>query len=137
VRHLHAGIRSHRLQRTDLIGDQQLELLRIHVDAATAEAPDVVEARMRADAHPVVLRLMHDPVHHIRVARVEPAGDARGIDDLENLGVVADLVGAEPLAHVGVEIESLGHGLSPEKRGLQAPPPLIMVNLTKISKTIP
>ena len=52
---------------------------------------------------------VHHALHRDRVAGVEPAGDARRANDLEQPGVVADVVCAKTLAHIGVEIDCLGH----------------------------
>ena len=74
-----------------------------------AEAQKIVEAGMRADAHAFLLGALHDVTHGQRIARVETTGNARGTDDLEDRVVVADLVGAEPLAHICIEIYRYRH----------------------------
>jgi hypothetical protein len=47
--------------------------------------------------------------HGVRVARVEAAGDTRGLDDVQQRIVIADLEHSEALAHVGVQIDLIGH----------------------------
>ena len=53
-----------------------------------------------------------DALHRYRVAGVEPAGDARRANDLEQPGIVADVVRTKPLAHIGVEIDRFRHAPS-------------------------
>jgi hypothetical protein len=48
-------------------------------------------------------------VHGIGIARVEAASDARGLDDVEQRIVVADLKDAEALAHIGIQIDLVRH----------------------------
>ena len=110
VGHLEAGVAGHRLQGADLVGDHVLEVGGLHLDAAPAEAPQIVEAGMHADADPFLLGQHAQPVHRIGIAGVESAGDARRFDDLHHLGVVADVVGAPALGNVRVEVDHLGHG---------------------------
>jgi KipI family sensor histidine kinase inhibitor len=43
---------------------------------------------------------------------MEPAGDARRPDDLEQPGIVADVIRPKTLAHIGVEIDLFGHAAS-------------------------
>ncbi len=63
------------------------------------------------------------PVHGPGVAGVKPAGDIGGADDFQDAGIVADVVGAESLGHVGVQIDldrhgsSLGGGAGKERQG--------------------
>src|SRR5262249_41247014 len=83
---------------------------RAHVDAPPAEAPQVVESGVRADAHAFFLGAADDPAHRHGITGVEAAGDARGSNDLQDRVVVADRVGAEALAHVCVEIDHSCHG---------------------------
>ena len=111
VRHLQAGVGRHGLQRADLVGDHVLEVLRLHLDAAAAEAPQIVEARMHADADAQLLGQHAQPVHGVGVAGVEAAGHAGRLDDLHQVGVVADVVGAPALGDIGVEIDRRGHRL--------------------------
>jgi hypothetical protein len=112
MRHLGAGIAGHRLQRADLVGDHVFELARVHVDAAPPEAPQIVEPGMRADADPLGRGLGDEPLHHDRVAGMEAAGDARGTNDLEQPRIVADVIRTKALAHIGIEIDFLGHATS-------------------------
>jgi hypothetical protein len=48
---------------------------------------------------------------------VEPAGDARRANDLEQPRIVADVVGAKTLAHIGIEIDCFAHAYSFAKLG--------------------
>ena len=54
----------------------------------------------------------HQPLHRDRVAGMEPAGDARRANDLEQSGIVANVVRAKTLAHIGVQIDCFGHAAS-------------------------
>src|SRR3712207_9441346 len=65
------GIGRDRLQGADLIGGEVLEVVGAHVDAPAPEAPQVVEAGMRADAHALLGRPLHHAVHDTGVARSE------------------------------------------------------------------
>src|SRR5258708_3888909 len=106
------GVASHRLERADLVGDHVFELARVHVDAAPSEPPQIVEPGMRADADAVGDGLGHQPLHRDRVAGVEPAGDARRANDLEQPRIVTDVVSAKTLAHIGIEIDCFAHASS-------------------------
>src|SRR6266481_5625918 len=64
---------------------------------------------MRADADTLGNGLGDHPLHRRRVAGVEPAGNACRANDLEQRHIIADVVGAKALAHIGVEIDHLGH----------------------------
>src|SRR6266404_8951214 len=106
------GVASHRLERPDLVGDHVFELARVHVDAPPSEPPQIVEPRMGAGADARGDGLGDHPLHGNRVAGVEAAGDARRADDLEQAGVVTDVVRAKALAHIGVEIDRSCHASS-------------------------
>src|SRR5271166_5553998 len=69
---------------------------------------------MGTDADPFGHSLGNDTLHRDRVAGVEPAGDARRADDFEQPGIVADVVCAKALAHIGVEIDRVCHMPSSE-----------------------
>src|ERR1700681_4791523 len=104
-----AGVGRHALQRADLVGDHVFEVARAHIDATTSEAPEVVEPGMNSDADTLFLRARHQVMHRIGIARMEPAGDAGGGDDVEKRIVVADLKYTETLAHIGVQVDLIGH----------------------------
>jgi hypothetical protein len=110
VRHLRTEARGDAVERPDLVRNHVLEVLRAHLDLPSAETPEVVEARVRADRDAVRLRHLHGVRHHGRIAAVEAAGDARRVDYLHDRFVVADLEAAEALAHVGVDVDR-GHAL--------------------------
>ncbi len=76
VRDLVAGIGGERLERADLVSDHVLQVVCTNLDAPPPEAPEIVVARMAADADALFLGLLHDIVHRHRVACMEPAGDA-------------------------------------------------------------
>src|SRR5262249_47291366 len=104
-----------RLQRADLIEDEAADLLgRVTDDLPAAEAPEIEEARMRADGDAARLGERDRPMHHLRIAAMEAASDIRRRDDLQHRRIVADRVGAEALAHIGVEIDRHAHGSLPE-----------------------
>src|SRR5207237_551016 len=88
---------------------QGLELGRGQINASSSEPPQVVKARMGADTDPLGDRLGDEALHRDRVAGMEAAGDARRANDLEQAGVVADVVRAKALAHIGVEIDRCCH----------------------------
>ena len=83
--------------------------LRPHVDAPPPEAPKVVETGMGANADALGFRLLHHAPHDGRIARMKTAGDIGGFYDVENGGVVADVVSAETFRHIGVEIDHERH----------------------------
>src|SRR5262245_10708541 len=109
MRDLLADIGRKRVQRPDLIRDHALEIVGAHVDAAATESPEIIETRMRADTHALLLRAFHHSAHGDRIAGVKAAGDTGGTNDLQDRIVVADRIGAEPLAHVRVQIDNTGH----------------------------
>ncbi len=51
----------------------------------------------------------HQLVHGVGVAGMEAAGDTGRADHGHQIGIVADVVGAEAFADVGVEIDLHGH----------------------------
>src|SRR5246127_1454314 len=69
---------------------------------------------MGADAHPLGNGLGYHTLHRDRVTGVEPAGDACRADDFEQAGIVADLICAKALTHIGVEIDRVCHAPSSE-----------------------
>ena len=73
--------------------------------ARRAEAPKVVEARMRAKANAKLLRAHRKPVHDGCVTRVKAASHVGRGHDAQKLFVVPHFVGAEALAHIRVEID--------------------------------
>ena len=109
VADLGPGISGHALERADLVGDHVFQVAWVHVDAPAPEAPEIVERRMGADADAPLFRPRHHVVHGVGVARMEAAGDARGLDDVQQRVIVADLEHPEALAHVGVQIDLIGH----------------------------
>ncbi len=93
-----------RRQRADLIEDQVLGVLRGDADLAPAEPGQIRKPGMRADRHPRVARQPHGPPHHRRIPAVKPARDVRRRDAGHHLGVGADAVRAERLAHIAIQI---------------------------------
>jgi hypothetical protein len=95
-----------RRERADLVDDLLLDVRRpLAEDRPPAEPPEIEEARMGAGADARRGGGGERPRHHQRVAGVEAAGDVGRRHDLEHRLVVADLVDAEALAHVTVEID--------------------------------
>src|SRR5688572_12241367 len=115
VRHLLADVGSHPAERADLVGDDVFEMLRVHVDAAAAETPEIVESGMRADADPLLFRALDDATHRDGISGVKTARDARRANDFQNGVVVADVIGAVSLAHVRVQVHRYRHD-SPVRR---------------------
>jgi hypothetical protein len=76
-----------------------------------------VEARVRADTDAFLGGPFHHPVHDVGVRRVEAAGDARGTYNFEYGLVVANVVNAEALAEVGIEVDTVGRHGSGSCRG--------------------
>ncbi|MNN21984.1 hypothetical protein D3C81_1353250 [compost metagenome] len=60
---------------------------------------------MGADAHPFFLGAPYHAAHGERVTRMEAASDIGGTDDFQDGVVIADVVGAEALAHVRVQVD--------------------------------
>ena len=104
-----ADIGSHAVEGADLVGDHVLQIIRAHVDLAAAKAPQVIESGMGADAAALFLGALDHPAHGVGVAGMEAAGDARRADDLQDAVVVADVIGAEALAHVCVHVHRDAH----------------------------
>ena len=98
-------------RRGDLIADAVLQAFQRHLDAAAAEADQVGEARMGADRHAAVDRQRHGAGHHVRIAGMEAAGDAGRGDQTQKLRIGAHLPGTEAFAHVGVQVDAVGHGI--------------------------
>ena len=61
---------------------------------------------MRTHRHTVRLRELDRGAQHRRIAAVKSGGDVRRGDRLHQSGVVTDRVGAERLAHVGVDVDA-------------------------------
>src|SRR4051812_1616160 len=101
----HALRRDERLQRADLIDDEVVRLLRRELHRPATETDEVGQAWMRADGHPSFGGQSHCPPHRSGITGVKAAGDARGADVLEYLSVVANLVRAETLADVAIEVD--------------------------------
>ena len=56
---------------------------------------------------------LNGPVHHQRVARMPSASDVGRGDVADDLGIHAQVIGAETLPHVAVKVD-LFHDVSPE-----------------------
>ena len=99
-------------ERADLVDDHGGELVRgLAADPPPAEAVEVEVPGMGADGDAVAAGERHRARHDHRVAGVEPAGDARGGDDLEELLVVPHPPGAEALTEIAVHVDARGHPL--------------------------
>ena len=100
-----AGQRRQGGRRADLVGDEALDLAgRIGQHAAT-EAPEVGEAGVGAHRHAARLGEAEGLGHDFGVAGVQAAGDVGRGDHAEQGGVVADAIGAETFAEIGIEID--------------------------------
>ena len=109
MRHLHARIRSQGLKGANLIGNHVFKIVGTHVDAPTAEAPEVVEAGMRTNTDAGALCIGNNLTHGQRITCMETAGDIGRTDDLQDPVVVANIISAEALRHVCVEVDLDGH----------------------------
>ena len=69
-----------------------------------SEALKIGKARMCADADAARLRRAHGRVHHVRIARMQAAGDIGRGHHLHQRGVIADAPAAIALPQIGVEI---------------------------------
>jgi len=96
-----------RLNRTRLVHDEVVHLLRRDLHHAATKALQVRQRRMRADRDAVVEREAHRFPDRRGIAAVEAAGDVRRADVRHDLGVGAHLPGAVALAHVAVDVDSL------------------------------
>src|SRR5439155_5019178 len=76
---------------------------------AATKPPEIVEARMDADRHAILLGFSDDPAHDQRVAGMKTAGDIGRADDFQDPRIVADVIGAEPLSHVCIQIHLDGY----------------------------
>ena len=102
--------RRHAGDRGDLIEHEVFGFLRRHVHVAASEADEIRKTRVRANRHAVRLGRTNRGPEHGGVAGVEPGGDIRRGDGLQQAGVVtesvlADRVGAERFADVRVEVD--------------------------------
>ena len=88
-----------------LVEDVRLDLVGLRRDRTASEPAQVPVAGMRAHGHPAADGQGDRAVHHARVAAVEAAGDVGGRDEGEHAGVVAERVGSEALAQVGVQVD--------------------------------
>ena len=93
----------------DLVGQVGLHLVRRKFHVPPSEPDKVRVAGVGADGDAVRLGQRHRVAHPGRVAGVEPAGDVRRADVLDDLLVEAHLVHPEALAHVAVQIDLGGH----------------------------
>ena len=92
--------------RGDLVEHEVFGFLRRDVQLAPAEADEIGKPRMRADRDAVRLREPNRVAQHRRIAGVKSRGDVGRGDRAEQAGVVADGVGAERLAGVGVDVDA-------------------------------
>src|SRR5438552_9367477 len=95
------------LDRSSLVDDQVVHLLRLDLHDAPAEAQQVGKRRMGADRDAALYGERDGLADGGRIAAVEAAGDVRRADERHDAGVVAHLPGAVAFAHVAVEIDAL------------------------------
>mgnify|MGYP000117194123 CR=1 FL=1 len=100
----------HGLRCTKLVAHDIAEGFMTQIDPPTAKALQVGKAGMRADPDLARHSPRHRSGHHIRIARVEAAGDIDGTDHVQQRRIVAHGPGPEALAHVRVEIDRFPHG---------------------------
>jgi len=107
----HALRRRHARDRRDLIQDEILSFAWRDVQVAASEADEIREPRMRADGDAVLFGQPDRVAQHRGIAAVETGSNVRRRDRRHQSRVVADGVGAERLAHIGVEVDSQGRRL--------------------------
>jgi len=96
-----------REDRADLIDDVGLDLLRARLHLAAAETPEIVVAWMGAHGDVMPGGEADGAIDDPRVAGVEPASHVRRAHELEeSLFIGADVVDAEALPHVAVDVDS-------------------------------
>jgi hypothetical protein len=88
----------------NLIENKVLGLARCHGHLAAAEPCEIGESRVGADRHAAIPGQPDGRAQNGGVAAVESCGNARRGDRLQQIRIVADGIGAERLADVGVEI---------------------------------
>src|SRR5262249_14424 len=71
---------------------------------------------MRADRDAVLDRQLDRFAHDVRIAPMEPAGDVGRGEVRHDLLVHSELPATVALAHVGIEVDELGHGETPYPR---------------------
>ena len=98
--------RSHTGDRRDLIENEIFRFARRDLHRAASEADEVRDTRVRADRDAALPGQTNRLAQHARIAGVKTCRDVRRGDRLHQPGIVADGVGAERLAHVGVEVDS-------------------------------
>ena len=92
-----------------LVDQVGLDLIRARPEGTPAEADEVGEARVGADAHSTLTAHGDRAVHDARVTGVETAGDIGRGEDLEQFFVLTHRVGTEALTDVGDEIDDPSH----------------------------
>ena len=106
------------LDRAGLVDDVVLDLLGADGHPPPAEADQVGERDMCADADAVLERERDGLPHHVRIAAVESAGDVRRRQERHQRLVVAERPATVRLAHVRVQIHPRRH--RPSSRGRAA-----------------
>lgn len=101
----------------DLVENEVLEFRCRDRHVAAAETREVRESRVCANRNARVARQAHRTPQHRRVARVEPGRDADGGHAPHQRGIVADRVGAERLADVGIQVDAHGGLPSVQTKG--------------------
>src|SRR5437867_5376685 len=96
-----------RLDRSRLVDDQVVHLLRLDLHDAPAEALQVGKRRMGADRDAALYGERDGLADGGRVAAVKAAGDIRGGDVGHHGRILAHFPGAVALAHVAVQIDRL------------------------------
>jgi hypothetical protein len=94
----------HRCECTDLIHDQILDLTRRCAHIASPESDEVLKTGMSAYCHPVLTRESDCLPHHSWIAGMEPTGDIGGRNGRHQSRILAEFIGPERFAHIGVKV---------------------------------
>ncbi len=102
----HAFAPRHSGNGRNLVEDQVFGFARREAHLAPPETGQILKARVRPDGDAVRVREADRLPEDARIAGVEPRGDARRGHRREQSLIVADSVGAEGFADVGVQIDA-------------------------------
>src|SRR5262245_36157758 len=96
----------HTSDRGDLVEHQILGFARTDLQVATTKTHEIRETGVGTNRHARQLRQPDGVAKNRRIAAMEAGRDVRGRDDLHQLAVVPDRIGAERLADVRVQIDA-------------------------------
>ena len=91
-------------ESADLIDEHVVNFLWRHLHRPSAEADEIRQSRVRTDPDTVRFRRGDRLPHHRRITAMKPAGDIGRRHVGHDRLVGTDLVGAEALSHVAIDV---------------------------------